>query len=162
VDDIAAGGRSDGPAGKLTLGSVRIIFGAKDLGGEIDLGQTPAGVELLASSPAELLPSALAAGDADGDGLSDLAIGSSLAEGGGRMGAGKAYVVPGARDLGGQLEIPLAAMTVVIGAGADERLGNALAVGRGPGNKPSLIATAPGGEPGSKSGKVYIVPLETP
>jgi hypothetical protein len=162
VDDIAAGGRSDGPAGKLTLGSVRIIFGAKDLGGEIDLGQTPAGVELLASSPAELLPSALAAGDADGDGLGDLAIGSSLAEGGGRMGAGKAYVVPGARELGGQLEIPSAAMTVVIGAGADERLGNALAVGRGPGNKPSLFATAPGGEPGSKSGKVYIVPLETP
>lgn len=162
ADDIAAGGRSDGPAGRLTLGSVRIIFGGKDLAAEIDLAQTPADVMLQASSPVELLPSSLAAGDADGDGAGDLAIGSALAEGDGRMGAGKAYVVPGAKDLAAELDITSAAQTVVIGAEADERLGSAVAIGAGPGRKPSLFVTAPGGGPGTKGGNVYIVPLRTP
>ncbi len=160
--DIAAGGRSDGPAGPLTLGSVRIIFGGKDIGGETDLAQTPADVLLQATSPTDLLPTSLAAGDGDGDGTGDLAIGSALAEGDGRMGAGKVYVLLGRHSLGGEADISSMAQTVVIGAQADERLGSAIAIGSGPGSKPSLFLTAPGGGSGTKDGKVYVVPVGAP
>lgn len=158
VGDIAAGARTESAGGRLTAGTVRIVFGSKGLIGERDLARAPADVTLPGTGAGEVLPSSLAAADIDGDGADELAVGSMLAAPQGRAGAGVVYIMRGGKVLAGMSDLSSEAAITVLGGAADDRLGNALAVAPSVGR--ALIVSAPGSGSADAGGNVFVLSLE--
>jgi hypothetical protein len=134
IDDILAGALlADGPGNQRPdAGEVYVIFGSPTLGTTIDIALGEQDLTLFGAGEGDRLGISLASGDASGDGIQDLLVGSFLADGpeNARYQGGEAYLIlgapslSGARDMG-QGEYDLA----VIGAEADDQLGYALAMG---------------------------------
>jgi hypothetical protein len=165
--DLAAGARTDGTSDLATAGSVRIFLGSDDLPDTVDLADEAADVTMGGRAAGELLPTALAVADLDGDGADDLAIGSMLVEVKGRPGAGTAIVVSGSAGLAGEIKLPpvtgLSAgegQVAVLGAAADARLGNAVAAGALAEGASGLLIVARGADAGEPAGSVVAVVVE--
>ncbi len=89
---------ADGPGGaRFQAGLVVAIPGSASLAPFVDLASPPAGVPLLHGSDYSDYMDQVNAGDFDGDGLNDLVVGASLADGPGnsRSSAGEVAVIPG-------------------------------------------------------------------
>jgi hypothetical protein len=97
-----------------------------------DLALAPADVTTLGADGGDTLGAAVAAGDFNGDGIEDLLLGASSADAAGnaKVGAGEAYVIFGSTTLGGTKDIFASAQDLtVLGAGAGDNLGEAVAAG---------------------------------
>lgn len=164
-DDFAIGAQSEGIEDLSSSGGIRIFYGANDLPSEIDLSTGGADVLLPGSTEGLLLPSALAAGDANGDGRDDLVFSSTL--GGstlGRNSAGLIYLLAGSSELSSRVDIGSDVPEPIIGPAAGARAGGALWFGAiTNGGAAGLAVLAAGVSPNAErpnAGAVYVVPLE--
>ena len=98
IDDLIVSSQdyNDGSRGR-----VDIIFGRRNLPASIDLSTHPADVTILGAHASDDLGSAIATGDVDGDGLTDLIVTARNVAGpdGTRYGAGAAYIFLGKSGL---------------------------------------------------------------
>jgi cysteine-rich repeat protein len=153
--DVDGDGTADVLAGAPGAGALYVVLGtAAAVGGwpaSRDLLAAPADVTLIGPAGAGF-PSAVAAGDVNGDGLADIVVGAAGADGGAGAASGAVWVVYG-RDFAA----PGATTAFDLGAGdadlsftpigAGDALGAALAVGDVTGDGAGdLVLGAPGGD----------------
>ncbi len=113
TDDLIVGtAQADGPNGNRgSAGEAYVFFGASSLPGSIDLGDvdTDADVTIYGADAADALTQggALVAADVDGDGLADIIVGASGAEGPSenREDAGEAYIIFGSSSLPATIDL---------------------------------------------------------
>jgi FG-GAP repeat len=147
-------------------GAAYIIFGRRDMPAVIDTATGRAGgvdITLLGTADGDHFGFALAAGDVNGDGITDLIVGAPSAGAPNRSGSGAVYVFLGGQSFAGNATIDLAqggsADLTIYGVG--ERFGAAVTAGDAGGPTGStlmadLLIGAPGG--GSDSpGIAYLV-----
>jgi hypothetical protein len=134
IDDILVGALlADGPGNeRSSAGEAYVIFGSPALAPTIDIALGEQDLTLFGAEEEDRLGASLASGDANGDGISDILLGSFLADGpdNDRYQAGEAYLILGTPSLSGsrdmaQNEYDLA----LIAAEADDQLGYHLAMG---------------------------------
>jgi hypothetical protein len=114
IDDIllgeaggdGPGSRPDGAGERQDAGAVRVVSGATDLAGDIDLGAAEPFLIIYGASAGDFVPNDLATGDIDGDGVDEIIVGAPAVDGELREDAGRVYIVPvpgdgGALDLAG-------------------------------------------------------------
>jgi hypothetical protein len=133
LDELIIGARRASPSGRASAGQVHIIRGSRTFSGTVDLATSP-GIVIKGPTAGEEFGSSLATGDVDGDGKDDLLIGAQFASPSGRSKAGAAYLVKGRSPL---VNIDLASQPAdlkIIGAAANDYLGNAVALGDLDGN----------------------------
>lgn len=107
----------------------------------------------------------LAAGDFNGDGIDDFAVGARFADPGGREDAGAAYIVFGSADLSGQVDFADGGQDVtILGAEAGDGLGFSATAGDldGDGTMDLVLGAPFASEGASKNGAAYLFfgPLE--
>lgn len=113
IVDLAIGAEGGDPNGRSAAGEVFVVFGAPDLGqgGVVELSSLNGAIGFVIQGAAELDATGVgvsAVGDVNGDQIDDLLVGAHKADPGGRLAAGKAYVVLGSSDIGSQGPIDLA------------------------------------------------------
>lgn len=165
-DDLAVGVPGDDVGGRSDAGSVNVLYGSAS-------GLTAAGSEWwylgrtgVAGTPgtSDLFGTALVAGDFDGDGRDELAIGIPGKNTGGRVGAGTVTVLRGcACGLTGSGSRWFSQNSNGVGgtSGIDDNFGFALAVGRFGGDAiDDLVIGAPGESIGGvqSAGAVHVLP----
>jgi hypothetical protein len=134
IDDILVRAPlADGPGNERpNAGEAYVIFGSPTLGPTIDTALGEQDLTVFGAEAGDRLGSDLTTGDANGDGVQDLLLGSFLADGpeNARYQGGEAYLIfgspslSGARDMAqGQYDLAL------IAAQADDQLGYRLAMG---------------------------------
>ncbi len=135
VDDVAIGalgGRPSVEAG-VSTGAVSIFFGGAEIGASLSAGLSGAPCRIVGVRAQQAIGQTLATGDFDGDGLTDLLIGSPwTVEGDSTLsGGGAAYVVLGrARDAFPKiLSLPDSADVVFTSPGKEVHLGDDVALG---------------------------------
>lgn len=162
VDDLVMAA----PAATAQSGAVYVMFGG-ELPPETDLAEADPDVLLAGAATGDFAGIALATGDLDADGVSELVIGALLADGpdSGRADAGAVYVMPG-QDLTAGDTIPLGEATnVVYGAMPGDHLGEALATGDISGDGTAdlvVVATFSGGPDGGRPGAGVTYVLASP
>ncbi|MEW5734292.1 MAG: hypothetical protein AB1921_05535 [Thermodesulfobacteriota bacterium] len=125
VMDIVVGASSDDPEDREGAGSLYIVYGSDSLPGVIDIGLGGQNVWIKGSSAGDMLTDtrALAFGDVNGDGTSDLLFGSWRVSPSGHTQAGETYVVYGSDSLPPTLDLNAGAEDVSIpGISAGDRL----------------------------------------
>lgn len=132
VDLIVGAPTADGPDdGRPDAGEAYVIFGPHP-GKTLDLSRDKPDVIIFGASGSDFLGFAVAASDVNGDGFADILLGAPLADGPDdqRPDAGEAYVILGGPALAPTLDLAQGEQDLTIfGAGADDRLGTALAAG---------------------------------
>jgi hypothetical protein len=101
----------------------------------------------------------LAAGDFNGDGVDDFAVGARFADPGGREDAGEAYLVFGSGDLGGEIDFAAGEQDISIsGNAAADGLGFAAASGdlNGDGTDDLVLGAPFASADHSKTGAAYV------
>jgi hypothetical protein len=174
IDDIIlVAQRADGVGeGRQTSGDAYVVFGSRDLGGTVDIAKGEQDLTIVGADAHDLLSSCAAAGDLNGDDISDLILGTSFARGPGneRNAAGEAYVIYGSPDLGGVLDLGQGNYDIVIfGAEENDRLGAAVGTvdinGDGSLEIVTVAVEADGPDNARNSaGEVYVIaaPTEAP
>jgi hypothetical protein len=142
---------------------VYVTFGRSDLAGTLDLAVGEEDAAIFGPQRSQLLPSSIASGDLNGDGIADLILGSGPANGpGDRARSGVVYIVLGRPDLS---IVDLAEGSqdlAIVGIEAGDSLGSSVALARISGSEQPeliLIASAADGQDNTRpdSGEVYIV-----
>ncbi len=124
IDDFIVGASGADPANGLGAGEAYVIFGKEGGLSDIDLASLTAadGFKISGVAPGDGAGSSVSdAGDVNGDGIADLAVGATGADPLGRSDAGETYVIYG--KSGGPGDIDLSALTAAQGfaiAGAFE------------------------------------------
>ena len=165
IADIAMGARlAAGPQGdRSASGAVYVTFGRSDLTGALDLAKGAQDAAIFGPQPSQLLPSSLASGDLNGDGIADLILGSGSASGPGeRAGAGVAYVVLGGPDLSAVDLAEGSQDLAIVGVDAGDSLGSSVALARISGSElPEVILAASSGDGRDNArpdvGEIYVV-----
>lgn len=148
IADLAVGAPGANGAG-FDNGKVYVFFGRANLGGQTDLAQQKADVEILGEAGHDRFGSSLAIGDLNGDGKNDLVIGAPYADPKELPDAGKVYVVFGGFTAGTNDSITKLVGATILGSQRSERLGTSIAAGfihtkNGP--AADLIVGAPGAD----------------
>jgi hypothetical protein len=130
IDDLLIGATAASPNGRLFAGASYVVFGSDEgFPATIDLADPAAGADLIIQGATEFDFSGdpvSGAGDVNGDGLDDLLIGVFRADPDGRYDAGASYVVFGAMDLAGTIDLASDADLVIQGAAVLDRSGSSV------------------------------------
>ncbi len=171
TDDLILGAYlADGPAGSRSwAGEAYVIFGSASLPATIDINTSGEDVTIYGATASDRLTEfgQLAVGDLNGDGIDDLILGATDADGPaeGRDGAGEAYVIFGSSSLPATIDLNTSGEDVTIyGATAGDSLtvNGVLAVGdvNGDGTDDLILGTrwADGPADGRlNAGEAYII-----
>jgi len=169
IDDLVMAARlDDGPSNALNrVGALYILFGNKELPGQIDLAQQPETIATLYGVDAADTMGNLAIGDTQLDGKNELLVGIAFGDGPGnsRFDGGEVYVLDASGAAGLASLADHRPLIAVFGAQAEERLGSAMAVADINGDaRPELLIMAAdaNGPQGSRAGagRVYILSLD--
>jgi hypothetical protein len=133
IDDILIGALlADGPGNERpNAGEAYVIFGSPTLAPTVDIALGEQGLTLFGAEEEDRLGASPASGDANGDGLQDILLGSFLADGpdNARNQAGEAYLIFGSPSLSGTRDMAQGEYDLaLIAAEADDQLGNRLAM----------------------------------
>ena len=146
------------------MGKAYVIFGGR--GGRIDTALGQQDITVIGREAGDFLGIALAGGDVNGDGFSDLLLGASGADGPGnaRDSSGEAYVLSGSDSLAKEIDLSERDPDLTIfGAAAEDLIPNRLASGDidGDGRDEILIGApfADGTAGGEDAGRAYLVTL---
>jgi hypothetical protein len=166
IDDILlVAQRAGGPDNtRDTAGEAYVIFGSSDLKGTIDVAANEQDTIIFGADAHDLL-SFSGADDINGDGIGDIALGTSFAAGpdNARDGAGEVDILFGSPDLPATIDLAQGGQHIVIsGAEANDRLGSSMAVGDLDGDgkvELILVATDAAGPDNVRpqAGEVYVV-----
>ena len=166
TDDIVlVAQRAGGPDNNRdTVGEAYVIFGSSDLKGTIDVAANEQDVIIFGTDAHDLL-SFSGADEIDGDGIGDIALGTSFAGGPGnaRDGAGEVYILFGSSGLPATIDLAQGGQDVVIyGAEGNDHLGSSMAVGDldADGTAELILAATDAAGPGNArpgAGEVYVV-----
>ena len=134
IDDILVGALlADGPGNeKPNAGEAYVIFGSPTLAATVDVALGEQGLTLFGAEQEDRLGASLATGDANGDGLQDILLGSFLADGpdNARYQGGETYLILGTPSLSGSRDMAQGEYDLtLIAAEADDQLGHHLAMG---------------------------------
>jgi hypothetical protein len=136
IDFAMAAALADGTGNAQTdAGEAYVFLGPFDPGDELDASAGEQAITVVGLRAGDQTGRSLAAGDFNGDGFDDLAIGSPFSDGptGDRIDAGRVDIVSGATDLGSTSEVvgvDDAATTTIHGASAGDLAGISLAIGK--------------------------------
>lgn len=164
-DDVAIGSPKEDSKKRSNAGSVRVVYGGGGglTGRSTNLSQATTGIANKPES-GDLFGSALAAGDFDGDGIDDLAIGAKGEDLGAKVDAGVVHVVFGA-DAGlsgaGSLLLKGSTRGLPNSAERDDKFGATLAAGDFDGNGfDDLVVGIPSEDLGAltNAGAAIVVP----
>jgi hypothetical protein len=167
IDDLILGAfRADGPDNaRNDTGEVYVVFGARVIGGILDLATLPPNLTVAGADALDELGASVSSGDVNGDGVDDLLIGAPGVDGPDetRDRAGEAYVVFGSPSLGGLLDVGRDEQNATIrGADPGDRLGVAVASGDVDGNGIVDVIVGAEGSDGpqndrDKVGEAYVI-----
>jgi hypothetical protein len=134
IDDILTGALlADGPTNERPkAGEAYVIFGSPTPRPTIDIAQGDQDLTLFGAEEGDRLGADLATGDANGDGVQDILVGSFLADGpeNARYQGGEAYLIFGTPSLSGTRDMAQGEHDLaLIAAEADDQLGYRLAMG---------------------------------
>ena len=163
VDIVAVARTGDGPENaRNESGEAHVVFGAPSLSGTLDLASQDADAVIYGVDPSSLTATAVAAGDLDGDGRDELALGAPLASGAGRSLNGVVYVLfgdalAGATDLRQDVEGSL----FVYGAADGDGLASGAAIIDidGDGRPELALAAARSQAPDVRAPSIYLIAL---
>lgn len=163
IDDIVVGAsQSDGPEGAPeAAGTVYVFLGAEDLRGRISIAEGGGDVTIVGAGERDNLGFPLAAGDFNGDGFGDVAMGARGVDAptGDARASGAVYITFGRADLAGAgIQAPDAA---IYGSQASQLLPSSLASGDLNGDNTTDLVIGSGFGSGSSersgSGIAYII-----
>ncbi|MEW5735483.1 MAG: FG-GAP and VCBS repeat-containing protein [Thermodesulfobacteriota bacterium] len=167
IKDIVLGAKdADGPAeGRASCGEAYVIFGSASLSASYDLNSGTQNVIIYGAATGDELTKdgAIAFGDFNRSGVTDLVVGTSLADPNGYTSAGAAYVIYGSSGISSSYDLNSGAEDVTIqGAGVGDLLteGNAMRLGDVDGDGiVDLVLGASGATSanGAGSGEAYII-----
>lgn len=163
TDDILVGARFASSDVRGGAGKAYVIFGGADLESTVDTAAGQQDVTVVGIDTGDLLTVALATGDVDADGVSDLIMGATGGSGPEeeRHAAGEVHVVKGSPQLGGLIDLAQTPpFFTVYGAAINDGLPNHLATGDLDGDgDDELIVGAPfadGALAEENAGRAYI------
>jgi hypothetical protein len=154
--DLIVAARYADPRGRINAGQVFVVYGGASVQGSVFLTDAYAGPTLRGAAAQDQFGEALAAGDFDGDGRDDLAVGASWADGAGRADSGVVYLFLGAGAEFPSVDLATQAASVTVwGAQASQRCGSAVALGdlNGDGRSELIVGCPRAGA----AGRVYVV-----
>ena len=162
-DLVVASPRVDGPDGtRIDSGAAYVVFGP--VSGSLDLAQTAADVSIFGAEQADVLGRALLLADLNGDGVDDIALGSSAdGPGNARLDAGEVYVILGRSGLARTIDLASTEPEMtVLGTDFGDEAGKELATGdvNDDGVADLLIGSDDGAGPGNDrpaAGELYVV-----
>ena len=109
IDDIitAAPGAYGPDNSRPNAGEAYVVFGSRTLNGTVDIALEQQDFTIFAAEGEDFLANFAASGDVNGDDIDDILLGAHMADGpqNQRRDAGEAYVIPGASDLEGTLDL---------------------------------------------------------
>jgi hypothetical protein len=132
TDDVLVGARFASSDVRGAAGKAYVIFGGADLDSTVDTATGQQDVTVVGIDTGDLLTVALATGDVDGDGVSDIIMGATGASGPeeDRHQAGEVYVLKGSPRLEGLIDLAQTPpFFTVYGAAVNDGLPNHLATG---------------------------------
>jgi len=169
-DIIMTAEAADGPDNsRSTAAEVHVVFGSKELSGDLDISLGDQDVSILGADEQDTLGFSLASGDVSGDGVDDLIMGARGDNGlmNAQNGVGAVYILFGGPDLPSSIDLAQSAsgVTGLYGADAGDLMAH-VAIGdlEGDGENELLIGVGSGGGPDngrSDAGEVYVLDSAT-
>jgi hypothetical protein len=169
-DIIMTAEAADGPDNaRSTAAEVHVVFGSKELSGDLDISLGDQDVSILGADEQDTLGFSLASGDVNGDGVDDLIMGArgdnGLLNAQNRVGA--VYILFGGPDLPSSIDLAQSApgVAALYGADAGDLMAH-VAIGdlEGDGENELLIGVGSGGGPDNgrrDAGEVYVLDTVT-